>query len=97
VCSGDQLSSAGEVKEEIIKEFGGMCTEMEGAGIAQACYLNEIPFVIIRAISDKADGSDIVDYPVFEKKAAHDCAALVQDMMSSMCAGFIGPESICGF
>jgi adenosylhomocysteine nucleosidase len=81
VCSGDQFISSGEVKEEIIKEFGGMCTEMEGAGIAQACYLNEIPFVIIRAISDKADGSDIMDYPEFEKKAAHDCAALVMEMM----------------
>ena len=81
VCSGDQFISSGEVKEGIIKEFGGMCTEMEGAGIAQACYLNEIPFVIIRAISDKADGSDIMDYPEFEKKAAHDCAALVMEMM----------------
>jgi adenosylhomocysteine nucleosidase len=39
--------------------------------------------VIIRAISDKADGSDIVDYPVFEEKAAHDCAALVKEMISS--------------
>jgi adenosylhomocysteine nucleosidase len=81
VCSGDQFISSPEVKEEIIKEFGAICTEMEGAGIAQACYLNGIPFVIIRAISDKADGSDIVDYPEFEKKAAHDCAALVMEMM----------------
>ncbi len=81
VCSGDQFISSSEVKEGIIKVFGGMCTEMEGAGIAQACYLNEIPFVIIRAISDKADGSDIMDYPEFEKKAAHDCAALVMEMM----------------
>ncbi len=61
-----------------------MCTEMEGAGIAQACFLNGIPFVIIRAISDKADGSDIVDYPVFEKKAAHDCAALVLEMIRTL-------------
>ena len=61
-----------------------MCCEMEGAGIAQACYLNKIPFVIIRAISDKADGSDVMDYPEFEKKAAKDCAALVMEMMKSM-------------
>jgi adenosylhomocysteine nucleosidase len=84
VCSGDQFISSPEVKKAIIEEQGGMCAEMEGAAIAQACYLNKVPFVIIRAISDKADGSDIVDYPVFEKKAAHDCAALVQEMMSSM-------------
>ncbi len=84
VCSGDQFISSGEVKDAIKRDFGGMCTEMEGAGIAQACYLNNIPFVIIRAISDKADGSDIVDYPEFEKKAAHDCAALVKEMVASL-------------
>ena len=84
VCSGDQFISSGEVKDAIIRDFGGMCTEMEGAGIAQACFLNNIPFVIIRAISDKADGSDIVDYPEFEKKAAHDCAALVKEMIASL-------------
>jgi adenosylhomocysteine nucleosidase len=84
VCSGDQFISSPDVKKAIIDEQGGMCTEMEGAAIAQACYLNKIPFVIIRAISDKADGSDIVDYPVFEEKAARDCAALVKEMISSL-------------
>lgn len=83
VCSGDQFVSSPDVKKAIIDDQGGMCTEMEGAAIAQGCYLNKIPFVIIRAISDKADGSDIVDYPVFEEKAAHDCAALVKEMISS--------------
>ncbi|MBP3279476.1 MAG: 5'-methylthioadenosine/adenosylhomocysteine nucleosidase [Butyrivibrio sp.] len=84
VCSGDQFVSSPDVKKAIIDEQGGMCTEMDGAAIAQGCYLNKIPFVIIRAISDKADGSDIVDYPVFEEKAAHDCAALVKEMISSL-------------
>jgi adenosylhomocysteine nucleosidase len=84
VCSGDQFISDKDVKDAIIKELGGMCCEMEGAGIAQACYLNKIPFIIIRAISDKADGSDVMDYPEFEKKAAKDCAALVMEMMKSM-------------
>lgn len=84
VCSGDQFVSDKAVKDEIISDFGGMCVEMEGAGIAQACFLNKIPFVIIRAISDKADGSEIMDYPEFEKKAAHDCAALVLEMIKSL-------------
>ena len=84
VCSGDQFISSQEVKASIIKDFGGMCAEMEGAAIAQACYLNKIPFIIIRAISDKADGSDIVDYPVFEKKAAHDCAAATMELLKSL-------------
>ncbi len=84
VCSGDQFISSQEVKASIIKDFGGMCAEMEGAAIAQACYLNKIPFIIIRAISDKADGSDIVDYPVFEKKAANDCAAATMELLKSL-------------
>jgi adenosylhomocysteine nucleosidase len=57
---------------------------MEGAGIAQASYLNNIPFVIIRAISDKADGSAEVEYPEFEAKAAKDCAKLVEYMMAHL-------------
>ncbi|MBQ9588557.1 MAG: 5'-methylthioadenosine/adenosylhomocysteine nucleosidase [Butyrivibrio sp.] len=81
VCSGDQFISSKEIKENIKKDFDGMCTEMEGAAIAQGCFLNNIPFLIIRAISDKADGSDIVDYPVFEEKAAKDCAALVIELI----------------
>ncbi len=83
VCSGDQFISSSEVKDRIKKDFDGMCTEMEGAAIAQGCYLNNVPFLIIRAISDKADGSDIVDYPVFEAKAAKDCAALVLEMIAN--------------
>ena len=84
VCSGDQFVSDISVKDDIKKEFDGLCTEMEGAGIAQACFLNNIPFVILRAISDKADGSDMVDYPEFEKKAAADCAALTECFIKSL-------------
>ncbi|WP_029323731.1 5'-methylthioadenosine/adenosylhomocysteine nucleosidase [Butyrivibrio sp. AE3004] len=84
VCSGDQFISENSVKDKIKKEFDGLCTEMEGCGIAQACFLNEIPFVILRAISDKADGSDIMDYPEFEKKAARDCAALTEAFIKNI-------------
>ena len=84
VCSGDQFISDSSVKDGIKKEFYGLCTEMEGAGIAQASFLNNIPFVILRAISDKADGSDIMDYPEFEKKAAADCAALTEAFIKAL-------------
>lgn len=76
VISGDQFIG-GNLSKERLMSFKALCTEMEGAGIAQAAYLNHIPFVIIRAISDKADGSAEMDYPTFEKKAAEDCARLV--------------------
>ena len=69
VVSGDQFISDKDKKNAIIENFNGMCTEMEGAAIAQTAYLNNIPFVIIRTISDKADDSATMDYPEFEKIA----------------------------
>ena len=69
------------VKERLIQVFHGDCAEMEGASIAQSAYLNHVPFVIIRAISDKADGSAEVDYPVFEEAAARHSARLVADLV----------------
>ena len=67
---------------EIIKNFGGMCCEMEGGAIAQACYLNDTPFVIVRAISDKADDSEEVSFEAFEKEAAEHCASVVHYMVT---------------
>ncbi len=81
VVSGDQFISGKEVKEHLIKDFQGDCAEMEGAAIAHGAYLNQIPFVIIRAISDKADDSAEMDYPTFEKAAAKHSARLVEDMV----------------
>ena len=78
VASGDQFVAVKELKEKIISVTGALCTEMEGAAIAQAAYRNGIPFVIIRAISDKADDSAEMDYPTFERIAAHRCAAVTQ-------------------
>lgn len=84
VVSGDQFISGNEIKEKLIKEFQGDCTEMEGAAIAHGSYLNNIPFVIIRAISDKADNSAEMDYPTFEREAAKHSAALVKEMVQNI-------------
>lgn len=84
VVSGDQFISDRAVKDRITSQFGGMCTEMEGAAIAQAAYLNHIPFVIIRAISDKADDSASVDYPTFERQAIAHSVALVENFVGRL-------------
>ena len=81
VVSGDQFIADRAVKDRIIENFGGFCTEMEGAAIAQGAYLNQIPFVILRAISDKADDSATMDYPTFEKMAIEHSVRLVIRMM----------------
>lgn len=69
VLSGDQFISSKEKKNWLIETFDGYCTEMEGAAIAQVAYLNHVPFLIVRAISDKADDSASMDYPEFERQA----------------------------
>lgn len=84
VCSGDQFISTAEQKDRIVNDFGGMCCEMEGAAIAQSCYLNNTPFVIIRAISDKPDGSGAVDFDTFKAEAAQRCAAIVKAVIEDM-------------
>ena len=84
VCSGDQFISTREQKAIIISNFGGMCCEMEGAAIAQACYLNNTPFVVIRAISDKTDDTQAVEFETFEKEAATNCAKAVLYMMEKL-------------
>lgn len=84
VVSGDQFISDNSKKEFLKETFKGLCTEMEGAAIAQASFLNNIPFVILRAISDKADGSAEMDYPEFEAKAAQHSINLVDEMIKNM-------------
>ncbi len=81
VVSGDQFVSSAEVKDRLITNFQAKCTEMEGAAIAHAAYLNKVSCVIIRAISDKADNSATMDYPTFEKQAIEHSVRLVQNLL----------------
>lgn len=80
VASGDQFICEKNQKNKIIEVTQALCTEMEGAAIAQTAYRNGIPFVILRAISDKADDSAEMDYPTFEAMAAEHCAKVTLTM-----------------
>ena len=82
VVSGDQFISDKDKKKWLIETFGASCTEMEGAEIAQAAYLNGIPYLVIRAISDKADDSAGMDYAVFEEQAIKHSVRLLLEMVS---------------
>lgn len=82
VASGDQFIASREVKERIVRDFHPLCVEMEGAGIAQAAHLNQVSYVIIRAISDKADNSASIDYPTFERQAIAHSVRLVKELLT---------------
>lgn len=80
VATGDQFVADKLLKEKIITNTNALCTEMEGAAIAHTAWKNDVPFVIIRAISDKADDSAEMDYPTFEAIAAQRCAQVTQSL-----------------
>lgn len=84
IASGDQFVADKALKERIIASTQGLCTEMEGSAIAQTAYRNHLPFVILRAISDKADDSAQMDYPTFERTAAHRCAEVTQNLAKKL-------------
>lgn len=81
VVTGDQFIANDDKKRWIADTFGGYCTEMEGAAIAQTAYLNEVPFLIVRAISDKADNSVQMDYSEFEEQAVENSVKLIKEFV----------------
>ena len=81
ILTGDQFISDQAKKEYLVKTFQGDCCEMEGAAIAQACYTNRVPFVILRAISDSASDEAIVQYSEFVKEAAEKAIALLSAIL----------------
>ncbi|MDT3425677.1 adenosylhomocysteine nucleosidase [Paenibacillus forsythiae] len=70
VLSGDQFIASQESVAVLREQLDGACAEMEGAALAQVCHMNGIPFVVIRSMSDKADGSADVSYAEFTETAS---------------------------
>ncbi len=85
VLSGDQFVACPDKVKSLRENFQGHCTEMEGAAVAQVCTLNSIPFVIIRSMSDKADGSAQINFQEFIEKAAYNSYQIVKKMIKNYC------------
>lgn len=81
IVSGDQFISSGEKKDWLVTTFDGKCAEMEGAAIGHVAYLNKVPFLVVRAISDKADDSAHMDYPAFEKLASRNSIKFMEEFI----------------
>ncbi|MHB8128050.1 MAG: 5'-methylthioadenosine/adenosylhomocysteine nucleosidase [Mobilitalea sp.] len=84
IVSGDQFISDSGKKAWLVENFDGYCTEMEGAAIAHTAYLNQIPFLIIRAISDKADDSAKMTYSEFEELAIKNTIKLLNGLIAKL-------------
>ena len=78
IASGDVFCTDLKMKEEIRKQFNAECVEMEGAAIAQVCLLDEIPFLIIRSISDSPNGNNQIDFNKYLSIASERCAEIIE-------------------
>ena len=90
IASGDLFVSDKETRRAISEKTGALCVEMEGAAVAHTSFLNGIPFVVIRAISDAADSELKVAFAVFEKEAAKNSAKIVRDMLPHVASTLSG-------
>jgi adenosylhomocysteine nucleosidase len=84
ILSGDQFVADRETVNRLYRELGGACTEMEGAAVAQVCCMNEIPFVIVRSMSDRADGTAPQNFAEFVRQAAARSVKIVEHMLRGL-------------
>jgi len=82
VLTGDKFVNSEEMVKYLRNYFEGACVEMEGGAIAHVCFLNKMPFVVIRSISDKADGKALTDYKNFVELASKTSAEIVEGIIS---------------
>lgn len=84
VLSGDQFIADHGLVKELYDNMGGTCVEMEGSAVAQVCHMNNIPYVVLRSMSDKADGSADVNFAEFTVLAANRSFEIINDMMKNL-------------
>ena len=84
VVSGDQFIASMDIKNKLRDTFCGSCAEMEGAAIAHICCMNDVPYVIIRNISDAADGSADVSFAEFCRTAVEHSGRIVLEMLKNL-------------
>lgn len=84
VLSGDRFIADRDTVRQLREELQGACTEMEGAAVAQVCAMNGIPFVVIRSMSDKADGSAHINFAEFTQLASEHSFRIIEGMLRSI-------------
>lgn len=77
IASGDTFIASNEMKQQLASQFDALCGEMEGGAIGHTCLANNIPFAVIRSISDGGDENSLIDYPTFKKIAAEISATIL--------------------
>lgn len=84
VLSGDQFISDYNFVRMLHETMDGACVEMEGSAVAQVCHMNGTPYLVIRSMSDKADGTAEINYAEFTVEAATRSYEIVNEMVSKL-------------
>lgn len=84
IATGDQFVGDNKHYKFVRDEFDAYAVEMEGAAIGQVCFLNNVPFIIIRSISDTIEGNAEIDYPKFKDSSANNAAAIVAGLLKAL-------------
>ena len=84
VVSGDQFIADKKEVQQLKEVFSASCVEMEGAAVAQVAYFNRVPYVIIRSISDKANGEAAESFETFVEKAAKSSSVIVENLLKKL-------------
>lgn len=84
IASGDQFVSSAEKKKFITSNFGAKSCEMEGGAIGHVCFVNNVPFAVLRAMSDGADDGAKMDFPTFAKMAAENSTNVIKAFLSKI-------------
>ena len=87
IATGDQFIGSNQKLMEIRKDFGAICCEMEGGSIGHTCYLNQVPFAVIRTISDNGNDDAAMDFLQFSKEAAEKSTRLLYDILPALDTG----------
>lgn len=83
IASGDIFCTDVAMKNKIYSKFDAECVEMEGAAIAQVCYLDNIPFVVLRSISDSPNGNNAIVFDKFVELASQRCAMMLKEFLKN--------------
>ena len=81
IASGDIFCTETKMKEKIRNKFEADAIEMEGAAIAQVCQLDNVPFIVIRGISDSPNGNNEITFEKYLKKASQRCAQIIEKFL----------------
>ena len=84
IASGDIFCTEVKMSQKINTKFNALCVEMEGASIAQVCYLSHIPFLIIRSISDVPNNDNVVTYEEFLESSCKVVAKTMNELLKRL-------------